>query len=480
MVFIVHVLVSGLGIFNFSCRSLRRLDTILARGLHEIFRSLEELLLSAFSKLSPVTADAGLACGTDRAAQIAASRLASIAFQRGTLTKSRMSPNGPDLGRADWRLSPGAAQAAQYARHEERYARIADAVPFGIWIFSADGGIRSLSASFLALVGVSLAECSRIDWTDLVHPDDRSRVKSQWRECMASRKLWDCEFRVAAADSSVRVLLSRGAPLSNSDSSVLEYGGVHLDITERVLEQEEMARLQAELEKRVSLQTTALRELSRRLMNLQDEERRRIARELHDSTGQSLTAIKINLDLLGREARGFSPESRKLFEELLALVDSCSAGVRTISHLLHPPLLDELGLIPALRWYVEGFVERSGILVELDLHETSAVVPRDVNTALFRILQETLTNILKHSAAPSARISLTEENGRIILEVRDFGRGFAPELLEERNRGIHGLGVGITGMRERVAQLAGELSIQNGSPGAVVRASFPISNSESR
>lgn len=431
-------------------------------------------MFSAFSELSRVTADAGLARGKGAGARSAVSRVAGVEPQGRPLAKSGMSPDKPDLGRSNWRLSAEAAQAARSVRHEERFARVADSVPFGIWIFGADGSIQSLSASFLALLGISLQECSRIDWTDLVHPEDRQRVRSRWRECTAARGDWDCEFRVVAADGGIRVLLSRGAPLSGSDPSPLEYGGVHLDITERVREQGEMARQQDELEKRVSRQTTALRELSRRLMYLQDEERRRIARELHDSTGQSLTAIKINLDLLGREASGFSPEARKLFEELLSLVESCSAGVRTISHLLHPPLLDELGLIPALRWYVEGFVERSGILVELDLHETCAPVPRDVNTALFRILQETLTNILKHSAAQTARISLTEEHGRIILEVRDFGRGFDAELLEDRNRGIHGLGVGITGMRERVAQLAGELSIQNAFPGALVRASFPI------
>ena len=387
-------------------------------------------------------------------------------------TKSGIASREVNPGRAYWSFSP---QAAQYVRLEERFARIADSVPFGIWIFRADGRIKSLSASFLSMLGVSLQECSRIDWTDLVHPDDRERVKSLWRECIASRRPWDCEFRVVAADGAVHFLLSRGAALADRDGSSLDYGGVHLDMTDRVLQQEEMARLQVDLEKRVSRQTGALRELSRRLMNLQDEERRRIARELHDSTGQSLTVIKMSLAILGREAANFSPDSQRVFEELLSVVDSCSAGVRTISHLLHPPLLDEVGVIPALRWYVEGFVERSGIQVETDLSELTVPLPRDLSTALFRILQEALTNILKHSASQTARISLTMHDGEIVLEVRDFGRGFAPDLLEERNRGIHGLGVGITGMRERVAQLGGELSIQNADPGAVVRVSFPMS-----
>ena len=381
-------------------------------------------------------------------------------------------PREENPGRASWRLS---RQAARYARFEERFARIADSVPFGIWVFGADGRIKSLSASFLNLLSLSFQECSRIVWTDLVHPDDRDRVKSLWQECTASRRSWDGEFRVVAADGTIHFLLSRGGPLADLDDSSLEYGGIHLDITDRVLHQEEMARLQGDLEKRVTRQTGALRELSRRLMSFQDEERRRIARELHDSTGQSLTAIKMSLDILGRDARNFSADSRKVFEELLSLVDSCSAGVRTISHLLHPPLLDEVGLIPAVRWYVEGFVERSGIQVEMHLQEIAVPLPWELSTALFRILQEALTNILKHSAAQTVRISLTECNGRIILEVRDSGRGFDPDLLEDRNHGIHGLGVGITGMRERVAQLDGQLSIQNADPGALVRASFPIS-----
>ncbi len=218
----------------------------------------------------------------------------------------------------------------------------------------------------------------------------------------------------------------------------------------------------------------SLRALSHRLIRLQDEERRRISRELHDSTGQCLAALRMNLDVISRDADKLGPDARKSLLEGLSLSNQCASDVRTISYLLHPPLLDEIGLEPALRWYVEGFAERSGIKVALDISDELDHLPRDLGTTLFRIVQEALTNIHRHSESATARIRVLEANGQITLEIRDTGRGIDAEALDRIQDGVQALGVGISGMRERVRQFGGELRIEPAKPGTVVRAIFPL------
>lgn len=221
----------------------------------------------------------------------------------------------------------------------------------------------------------------------------------------------------------------------------------------------------------------SLRFLSRRLMQLQDEERRRIARELHDSTGQCLAALRMNLDAIVRDSGGLPPKARRALDEALSLSRSCATDVRTISYLLHPPLLDDVGLVPALRWYIEGFTQRSGIQIHLDVAEPPVLLSKDLNTTLFRIIQESLTNILKHAGSKAAEIRLKFSADKISLEVRDFGQGIKLSCVNPPKRGIQGLGVGITGMRERVSQLGGQLLIESADPGTVVKAIFPWEDS---
>ncbi len=218
----------------------------------------------------------------------------------------------------------------------------------------------------------------------------------------------------------------------------------------------------------------SLRALSHRLIRLQDEERRRISRELHDSTGQCLAALRMNLDVISRDAGKLGPEARKSLAEGLSLSNQCASDVRTISYLLHPPLLDEIGLEPALRWYVEGFGERSGIKVALDISDEIDGLPRDLGTTLFRIVQEALTNIHRHAESATARVRVSVANGKITLEIRDTGRGIDADALDRIQDGVQALGVGISGMRERVRQFGGELQIEPGKPGTVVRATFPL------
>jgi signal transduction histidine kinase len=219
-----------------------------------------------------------------------------------------------------------------------------------------------------------------------------------------------------------------------------------------------------------------LGDLTARLLQLQDEERRRIARELHDSAGQSLTALALNLSNLGTEIERLT-KSAKTVSDSVVLVNDMSRDIRTISYLLHPPLLDEAGLASALRWYIRGFTERSGIKVDLELPEDFDRLPRDMETAIFRLVQECLTNIHRHSGSPTATIGINHSNGEVRIEVQDQGKGIPPDKkLELLSAGTPG--VGIRGMRERLRQLGGTMEINsngNGS-GTQVLVRLPVAN----
>ena len=243
----------------------------------------------------------------------------------------------------------------------------------------------------------------------------------------------------------------------------------HLWTTRKSLEQRVEERT-AELD----TANQSLGNLTGRLLHLQDEERRRIARELHDSVGQSLAALSMNLSSLGADLERFRKTGERLSDSV-SLVKDVSAEIRTISYLLHPPLLDEAGLAFALRWYIEGFSERSKIRVDLELPEEFERLPRDLETAMFRLVQECLTNVHRHSESSAATIRIVREAEEVLLEVRDEGKGIPTERQAElMSAGMPG--VGIRGMRERLRQLGGSLQVSSGGAGCGTRivAKIPI------
>ena len=249
-------------------------------------------------------------------------------------------------------------------------------------------------------------------------------------------------------------------------------------------ENERLRTEQGELEKRVRDRTADLdtandnlRELSARLLQLQDDERRRIARELHDSVGQTLAALAMNLSAVRLDFERIAQTASALVDSE-NLVRDMSTEVRTISHLLHPPLLDEAGLSSALRWYVEGFAVRSKIKVDLDLPEDFGRLPRESETAIFRVVQECLTNIHRHSGSPVAKIRLRHRDHEVLVEIADKGKGIPPEK-QEHLSSAGAPGVGIRGMRERVRQLGGTLEINSNGTGTVVIVKLPVPNSSS-
>jgi signal transduction histidine kinase len=235
-----------------------------------------------------------------------------------------------------------------------------------------------------------------------------------------------------------------------------------------------------ELEVRVEERTAQLQQqikrtsdLSARLLQVQDEERRRIARDLHDSTGQSLVSLTMNLDKLQRDAKRVDPGLAERISNNAELVRQLTKEVRTVSYLLHPPLLDEVGLAAGISWYTEGFSERSNIDVDLQIEDTLGRLPQDLELAIFRVVQECLTNIHRHSHSPRATISLNEFSGRVILEVKDEGSGIPREALSKiASLGLPG--VGLRGMQERVSGFGGELQISSDEKGTVIRAILPL------
>jgi signal transduction histidine kinase len=214
------------------------------------------------------------------------------------------------------------------------------------------------------------------------------------------------------------------------------------------------------------------RRLSSRLLHVQDDERRRLAVELHDSTGQLLTGLIVNLDLLEQGVPGLDASLHHLLADSRSLADQCAREVRTFAYLLHPPMLDEVGLLPAVRWYVEGFTSRSGIEVDLDLGDFERL-PGPMELALFRVIQESLTNIHRHAGSTTASIRLTGTSHAVTLEVQDRGRGLRDDLKNAAVRS-EALGVGIQGMRERIRQLGGTFEVAFTERGTTVRVDVPM------
>ena len=231
----------------------------------------------------------------------------------------------------------------------------------------------------------------------------------------------------------------------------------------------------SQLELLVLERTESLQNLSQRLLRVQDEERRRVARDLHDSSGQTLTALKLSVGLLQKELAN----DERISEELTGialLADEALQEIRTTSYLLHPPMLDEAGFTSAAQWYVEGFARRSGMKVRIDFAPEVERLPNPIETALFRVLQESLTNVHRHSGASEVEVRFLREAHAVILEVRDYGRGIPQELLSRLGQSVRDSGVGLSGMCERLNELKGDLEITSADPGTRLRAIVPLSS----
>lgn len=250
-------------------------------------------------------------------------------------------------------------------------------------------------------------------------------------------------------------------------NALADFAGISVRLKER---EQLVKQTHDELESQVEQRTSSLRQLSADLMRVQDDERRRIARELHDSIGQYLAALKMNLARLKECLPGGDAQ---VLADSVEVVDQCLSETRTISHLLHPPLLDESGFPSAARWYLEGFSERSGIEVALHVHDNLGRLPQDVETALFRVLQESLTNVHRHSESKKVDITIHLEGGEALVAIRDYGCGFSSQQLQDVHDG-RSRGVGLTGLRERMAVLGGVFEVVSMEAGALIKVTVPL------
>ena len=218
----------------------------------------------------------------------------------------------------------------------------------------------------------------------------------------------------------------------------------------------------------------ALRDLSGRLVLLQDEERRRLARELHDSTGQLLVALQMNLTVLSQRVSASDQVTADLLRDSIGVLDHVLKEVRTLSYLLYPPLLDEAGLPSALQWYIDGLAQRSNLKIDLHISADLGRLSQELETTIFRIVQECLTNIHRHSGSSVARITLSTERGQTLLRIRDEGKGVRDQLLGDPTINPSSFGVGLRGIAERVRELNGRLQIKNAKPGTIVEVLLPL------
>lgn len=254
--------------------------------------------------------------------------------------------------------------------------------------------------------------------------------------------------------------------LRDSDGTLMGFAKVTRDVTERMLTQ----KVLEESRQRLQESEKALRDLSLHVLHSQEEERRRIGREIHDSVGQYLSVLKIKLDSMSS-----SSDAAEQAAECAELADECLREVRTISYLLYPPMLEEMGLKSAIPWYLEGFSKRSKVNTTFDISANFKRLPREAELALFRVLQESLTNVQRHSGSARADIRLSQMNGTVSLQVADQGKGLPAEILRQGAQNWEAsLGVGLRGMSERLRQLGGELKVFSNERGTEVCATVPV------
>jgi len=366
------------------------------------------------------------------------------------------------------------AQALQLLNEElahknQELDAIVKTAPDIIFSRQSDGSRDYLSDRFYEYTGAPARSGDGFGWLNYVHADDVEESRQHWMRCVQSGENYESEYRLRGKDGQYRWFRARAVPIRDQTGGVKRWYGTCSDIHDSKLLEHAMRESTAELERLVDERTTALRRLSSRLMTMQDDERRRIARELHDGLGQEMVALKMMLSSLTRQ--GGEPLKERV-AEAMGVIDRATQQIRSLSHLLHPPLLDEVGLMSALRWYLEGLTRRSGI--ETYLETDPPDYPRlslELETAIFRIIQEALTNVFRHSGARKAWIHLVQRDGQVIVKVRDDGKGVVEGIVEMRGGNT---GVGIGGMSERAKEFGGQMQVSNAHPGTIVEVTIPI------
>lgn len=362
-------------------------------------------------------------------------------------------------------------------KSEERFRLLVEGVQdYAIYSLDANGTITSWNTGARRIKGYTADEIIGQSFSRFYTPEDvavglpgkvlqiaREEGHYQgegWRVRKDGSRFW-CSVVVTA--------------VRDDSGDVVGFSKITRDMTERKALMDRIQEHAEELEKTQQ----NLRRLSAQLLQVQDDERRRLARELHDGAGQILAALNMNLESVHDAIKGqVAPQLAQRLAESIRLASQVIKETRTLSYLLHPPLLDEAGLRDALRWFVGGFIERSGIQTELEISPNLSRLSQELEIAIFRIIQEALTNIHRHSGSRKASIHLALQRNEVSLTIKDEGIGVPPAATLEGSSKNRKLGVGVAGMRERVLQLGGQFEIIAGNPGAVVKAVFLLPSSE--
>ena len=346
--------------------------------------------------------------------------------------------------------------AAQLERERARLVEAQEVAKIGSW----EADLRTLSVTWseqthrIFETDPSRFHPTRPKFRKFIHPEDRAKVDAAF---VASQdKLSPCtvEYRIVMPDGRVKHVEERWQAFPSNKGKPVRVAGTCRDITERIRAEGELLRL------------------SGKLLRFQDEERRKIGRDLHDSTGQDLVALATMLGRLRSLVPSVERKARRHLSECRALADKCIRDVRTLSYLLHPPVLDEAGLGEAIRDYVKGFTRRSGIHVELEMPPLIGRMARETELTLFRVIQESLNNVHRHSGSQRAKIRI-HRNSELMLEISDLGRGISDEP-KPKEEPRFAFGVGIPSMRERVKLIGGRFEINFSSLGTSVRVTVPL------
>ncbi len=393
--------------------------------------------------------------------------------------------------------------AAQLRRSLDVQSRLLDTTLSTItdfaYTFDRDGRFVYVNQALLDLWGLKLADAVGKNFFDLKYPDElAARLQRQIQQVIETKTGLTDEAPYTSPTGAGGYYEYIFQPVMDRDGNVQEVVGSTRDITEHKRAEEDLRQSQEryrvlaetlesqvrertlQLERRnneMLNQSEQLRELSVRLMEMQDEERRRIARELHDSAGQTIAMLSMNLAQIAKEAAEGNANLAALADESRALAQELNQELRTTSYLLHPPLLDETGLRAALEWYADGLKRRAGLEVNIVLEKGLERPSRELELAVFRIAQECLTNIHRHSGSKNAHIRIVRKNGNLCVEVRDEGRGIAPDKLSRIQS--NGGGVGLRGMRERVRQFFGTVAIESQpGEGTTVLVTLPLATGD--
>lgn len=342
---------------------------------------------------------------------------------------------------------------------EHPYRLMVETIDEGAATLADDGTVLYANRSFAEIFAIPLEKFIGAALKDFVSGEDRELLEQLIAD--ASLNIVRGEIRLDSPCQRPRTIRLTLSPVREQAGHTICV--VATELTELI-----------ETNEALRVSEVSLRQLSARLLKLQDEERRRIARDLHDTTGQKIAVLSMTLDRLAKLVDHKKADIRDALTESRDVVGKIGEEIRTLSYLLHPPLLDECGLASAVLWYAEGFKKRSGIHLNVTIDEELVRLTTDAETALFRVLQESLTNVHRYSGSPNAEIRIFRSDRDVHLEIVDHGKGIKAGTERPSFAGVPTLGVGIPGMRERIRQLGGQLEVEFSNEGTRVHASLPV------